>query len=718
MDLSLLNPQQLEAVLTTEGPLLILAGAGSGKTSVLVHRIAYLIEEEGVSPARILAITFTNKAARELADRLSEMVGAAGARIWARTFHSACLQILRFEVEATDLRPNFVIYDTSDQLSILKRILKHRNIDADVLRPGAVLATISHIKNTYFDLEEGLARYSAEGLLPEQTAAVIGDYQRTLVENNAVDFDDILCKTVALFKAHPDILARYQDRFRYILVDEYQDTNPIQYALIHLLAAANRNLCVVGDDDQSIYEWRGADVQNILRFEEDYPEAKVIKLEENYRSTKTILALASGVIAHNSLRKDKTLWTQNPQGEKAIFYEAADDRDEAAFIVRQIRDIMAKSDYHYRDFAVLLRTQAQFRANEEMLVQQQLPYRIYGGIKFFQRREIKDVLAYLYVIANPDDAVSMQRIINIPKRGVGPQTWQKILDFHLAHRGQSLVDALADPALKVLAKFRAALARFHDLIVEGRSLAGEGEMAPLVDFVIHETGYLTHLYDRDPTGAEIDEDNLGEFLSLAREFDLEERPYEARTLAGFLEGIALYTDLDSASSDEDSVSVMTMHASKGLEFPFVFVAGFEQDLFPHIRAKNENAGLEEERRLCYVAFTRARDQLFITCARQRLVHGRLMANGPSEFFPELDPAYYTNVSQQRHHQNVVAPSHRKAPAPAAEWRVGEKLLHASWGEGLVCAIDPAEASRITVAFPDKGLKTLDARFAPIRKKEG
>lgn len=717
MDLSVLNPQQLEAVLTTEGPLLILAGAGSGKTNVLVHRVAYLIEECRVSPFHILAITFTNKAANEMRDRIIDMIGEKGARIWARTFHSACLQILRFEVEHTSLEPNFVIYDTSDQLSIVKRILRARNIDSDALKPGAVLNNISHLKNTYFDLEEGLALYAKDSMLPELTLEVIAEYQETLASNNAIDFDDILCMTVKLFKTHPDILESYQDRFQYIMVDEYQDTNRIQYELVHLLAEKYRNICVVGDDDQSIYEWRGADVQNILSFEKDYPDATVIKLEENYRSTKTILNLANAVIAHNMTRKEKALWTENAEGEKVVYYEAEDDRDEAYFIVRQIKDMMAKSDYHYRDFAILIRTTAQFRAIEQVLVDARLPYKIYGGIKFFQRREIKDVLAYLYVIANPNDAVNMRRVINIPKRGIGEQTWNKIVDFHVTHTDTSLVDALVDPELKVSAKVKKSLKEFHAFIQEGRELAGDYEMEPLLDYVINVSGYVNYLYDTDPVAAELDMDNINEFLSMAKEFDLRDMEYEQRNLSGFLEEIALYTDLDQSDGDGDTVSVMTMHSSKGLEFPVVFVAGFEQDLFPHFRAKNENESLEEERRLCYVAFTRAKDQLFITSARQRLIHGRFMYNPPSEFFEELDPRYFTNVSQARHHKNIVPPVHRKAPTPPAAYRIGEKVLHQSWGEGVIVSIDPNEDTKITVAFPAQGLKTLDARYAPIQKNE-
>ncbi len=717
MDLSTLNPQQLEAVLTTEGPLLILAGAGSGKTNVLVHRISYLIEECGISPFNILAITFTNKAANEMRDRIINMIGEKGAYIWARTFHSACLQILRFEAEHTSLNANFVIYDTSDQLSIIKRILKERNLDADYLKPSSVLSNISHLKNTYFDLAEAINLYEKNGALPETILDVIREYQKTLQNNNAIDFDDILCMTVKLFKEHPDILDHYQDRFQYIMVDEYQDTNRIQYEFIHLLGEKYQNICVVGDDDQSIYEWRGADVQNILSFEKDYPKTKVIKLEENYRSTKTILNLANAVIGNNSMRKDKVLWTRNEEGSKVVYYEAEDDRDEAYFIVRQIKDIMSKSNYHYCDFAVLIRTTAQFRSIEKVFVDNRLPYKIYGGIKFFQRREIKDILAYLYTIANPNDAVNLHRIINIPKRGIGEQTWNKIIDFHLQHSEVTLVDCLINPELNISKKAKEALKDFHAFITEGKEIALEYEMEPLLDYVINQSGYIKYLYDADPIAAELDMDNINEFLSVAKEFDIKDRSYEEKNLSGFLEEIALYTDLDQSSMNEDTVSIMTMHSSKGLEFPVVFIAGFEQELFPHFRAKKENAGIEEERRLCYVAFTRAKDQLFITSARQRLIHGRFMYNPPSEFFSELDERYYTNVSKVRHHKNIVAVNHRKEPKTAPSYIIGEKVIHNSWGEGVIVSVDSEEKTKITVAFPSQGLKTLDARFAPIRKNE-
>ena len=714
MDLTTLNSQQLEAVLTTEGPLLILAGAGSGKTNVLVHRIAYLIEECNVSPYHILAITFTNKAANEMRDRIIDMIGERGSRIWARTFHSACLQILRFEVEHTDLKENFGIYDTSDQLSIVKRILKQRNIDADVLKPSSVLNGISKIKNKFFDLNEGLKRVAEAGSLPEIVIDVIEEYQATLQENNAIDFDDILCLVVKLFKTHPDILEQYQERFQYIMVDEYQDTNKIQYELIHLLAAKYENICVVGDDDQSIYEWRGADVQNILSFEKYHENAKIIKLEENYRSTKKILHLANAVIANNETRKEKALWTQNEEGEPIVYYEADDDRDEGHFIVRQIKDIMNKSNYSYGDFAVLIRTSSQFRSLEEVFLKNGVPYRIYGGIKFFQRKEIKDILAYLSVLANPNDSVNMKRIINIPKRGIGEQTWNKLLDFKMEHQPLSLVDVLTAPELKTSAKVKNALKSFSEFIENGRVVASEQEMEPLLNYVIKESGYVNYLYDSDPVAADLTMDNIEEFLSIAKEFDLREMDYEDRNLSGFLEEIALYTDLDQSAEGLDSVSLMTMHSSKGLEFPVVFVAGFEENLFPHIRAKEEK-GLEEERRLCYVAFTRAEDMLFITRAEKRMIHGRFMYNQPSEFVDELDERYYTNVSKKRYFKNEVTATRKKPAVAPAAFNVGDKVKHSSWGDGVVVAVDSDDDTKITVAFPSEGLKTISTQYAPIEK---
>lgn len=727
MDLTRLNPEQLDAATTTEGPLLIFAGAGSGKTNVLVHRIAYLIQEKEVSPFNILAITFTNKAANEMRDRIIEMIGDRGRHIWARTFHSACLQILRFEVEDTILNPNFVIYDTSDQLTIVKRILKERNIDSDFLKPSAVLGNVSSIKDKYYDVYQGIEDYRAEGRLPELTLEVIEEYQRTLLANNAADFDDLLCYTVKLFRDHPDILERYQDRFKYIMVDEYQDTNKIQYELVHLLAEKYRNVCVVGDDDQSIYEWRGADISNILSFEKDYPEAKVVKLEKNYRSTKTILNLANGVVANNTVRKKKRLWTENAVGEKVVYYEADDDREEAQYIVDQIEDLMKRNNYEYKDFAVLIRTNAQFRSIEEGFLQNGIPYRVYGGVKFFQRREIKDILAYLYVIANPNDAVNMQRVINIPKCGIGAQTWQKILSHHTEHPEMTLLDSLSASSLKVSSKVKKALASFTELISDAKEIAEDHPMEELVNFVIRESGYISYLYDRDPYGAEADEENLNELLSIAASYDQDELEDDKRSLAGFLEGIALYTDLDqdkNADEEEnDKVSIMTMHSSKGLEFPVVFVAGFEVDLFPHSLAKKEEYGMEEERRLCYVAFTRAKERLFVTGARQRMLRGQFFMKEPSEFLAEMDDRYYVDKTENRKLFNDVFSS-KKSFEPAREkkkleevglFSAGDKVYHNSWGEGTVVNVDPQDPACVTVVFPTQGLKVLDVRYAPIKR---
>lgn len=726
MNLERLNPEQKDAVLTTEGPLLIFAGAGSGKTNVLVHRIAYLIEHCGVSPHNILAITFTNKAANEMRDRIIDMIGEKGRYLWARTFHSAFLQILRFEVEHTDLKPNFVIYDTADQLALIKRLLKEYSVDPDDLKPGTVLGCASKIKQRYYDVQEGIDVYREEKLYPDLTLQIIEEYQKNLATNNAIDFDDILCYAVKLFKEHPDILERYQRRFKYILVDEYQDTNMMQYELVNLLAAKYRNICVVGDDDQSIYEWRGADISNILSFEKDYPEARVVKLEKNYRSTQMILNLANSVIANNTIRKNKKLWTENELGDKVIYHEADDDRDEAQYIVDQIEKLMREDGYDYKDFAILIRTNAQFRSLEEGLLKNGIPYRVYGGMKFFQRREIKDILAYLYVIANPDDAVSMQRIINVPKRGVGAQTWQKILGHQNTYPSPSLLDSLTAPTLNVSTKVKRALFGFTSFIEEAKEIAEKNNMSDLVSFVINDSGYLNYIYEKDPIGAEADEENLNELISIAAAFDMDDIEDEKRNLTGFLESIALYTDLDQDKNereeDNDKVSVMTMHSSKGLEFPVVFIAGFEKNLFPHGLAKATN-GMEEERRLCYVAFTRAKKKLYIIRADHRLLRGHITSNDLSEFFFEMDDRYYKSDSENfsvsdvlPSLKNMFSSSKKESLAePETIFNVGDKISHKKWGPGVVVSVDPDDPMDVKVAFENGSLKELNMRYAPAEK---
>lgn len=718
MDLSSLNPQQRQAVETIDRPLLILAGAGSGKTNVLVHRIAYLIDQ-GVSPYSILAITFTNKAAGEMKSRIEDLIGPDASHVWARTFHSTCLQILRINTEEAGLKDNFVIYDSGDQLSICKHILRDMNIDTDVLSPRTLLSQISNLKNLHDDFKDVLADLSSQEI-PQVVYDGAKAYQETLVSNNAIDFDDILAYAVRLLKTHPDVLNYYRNRFRYILVDEYQDTNQIQYELIRLLSGPHNNICVVGDDDQSIYEWRGANVRNILNFEKDHPDAVVIKLEENYRSTKKILQLANSVIAHNDMRKPKQMWTENVEGQPAIYYEASDDRDEGSFIARQIKDLRMKASYNYSDFAILIRTTSQFRSLEETLLMNRIPYRIFGGIKFFSRREIKDILAYLSIVSNPNDSLNMQRVINIPKRGIGEKTWDKIMTYHRSHPEKTLVDCLTDPALKLSAKAGKAIHSFHDLIMEAKALSQDGSIADLVDLILEESGYRDYIAENTSSTPEISADYIDEFYSMAQEFDARDLPLEQRTLASFLEEIALYTDLDQTEDGTDAVNLMTMHASKGLEFPVVFVAGFEENLFPHARslADDPDRGLEEERRLCYVSFTRAKDYLYITRADKRLVHGRFSYNGTSSFYYEMDPDAYVNASDKGHWRNSVSQGLSKPPrpqTPSQTWKAGDHLIHGSWGEGVVVKVDKEDNNKITVAFPNQGIKVLSADYAPITK---
>lgn len=719
MDLSLLNPEQRQAVTTVDRPLLILAGAGSGKTNVLVHRIAYLIEELGVSPYSILAITFTNKAAKEMKTRIEGLIGPAAKHVWARTFHSTCLQILRANVEEAGLQSNFVIYDSGDQLSICKHVLNDMNVDTEILSPRTLLSQISSLKNQHYNYSDVLAELSSKDV-PQIVYEGAKTYQQTLTDNNAIDFDDILTFTVRMLKTHPDILVYYQNRFRYLLVDEYQDTNQIQYELIRLLSGPNNNVCVVGDDDQSIYEWRGANVQNILNFESDYPNTAIIKLEKNYRSTKTILRLANSVIAHNVTRKPKHMWTDNIEGQPAIYYEASDDRDEGSFIARQIQDLRSKASYQYSDFAILIRTTSQFRSLEETLLMNRIPYRIFGGTKFFSRREIKDILAYLSVVSNPNDALNMERIINIPKRGIGVKTWEKLLSFHKSHRDMTLLDCLTDPALKLSEKVRREAEAFSALITSAKKIAQDGSIAKLMEFILEESGYRAFIAENTTSTPEISADYIDEFFSIAKDFDIRDLPLEQRTLAAFLEEISLYTDLDQSDDGNDAVNLMTMHASKGLEFPVIFVAGFEENLFPHARSLSDDPdrGLEEERRLCYVSFTRACDYLYITRADKRLIHGRFAYNGPSFFYNEMNPDAFINASDKGHWCNSVSQGLSKPPKPKPQpalWKAGDHLVHGSWGEGVVVKVEAGDAVKLTVAFPNQGIKVLSAEFAPITK---
>ena len=637
-----LNKQQQEAVTTTKGPLLIIAGAGSGKTKVLTHRMAYLIQQENVSPKEILAVTFTNKAAAEMRERVATLVGPESQGVWLSTFHSLGVRILRRDINKLDRENNFVIFSTADQTAVIKDILKELNIDSKKYPPALFLGNISKAKNELLTLEGFQAQ--AQDFLQAVTARVYEFYQKKLRENNALDFDDLIMKTVQLLQTRPDVLERYQENFRYLMVDEYQDTNQAQYQLVKLLAARYRNLCVVGDEDQSIYGWRGADIRNILDFERDYPEAKVIKLEENYRSTQVILDAANGVIRNNQERKEKQLRTSQKGGENVVYYRADDQYDEARFIAQEIRRMYLNGERKFSDFALLYRTNAQSRVFEEVFMREGVPYKIVGGTKFYDRKEIKDIIAYLRIIFNPLDSVSLFRIINVPKRSIGDSTVEKInkfaqeksLPFYQALNQIDQIDTLSARSKQSVKKF---------LVLIENLKQTSGSIRQLINAILEQTGYLNELERENSPEAEGRIENLKEFLSVAEEFS--QRNPEG-TLDLFLEQITLVSDVDSLDEEENGVILMTLHSAKGLEFPIVFMVGMEEGIFPHFRALNAasqgiNREMEEERRLCYVGITRAREQLYLTSAWQRMLYGSMSCNFVSRFLEEIPSSLLVRI---------------------------------------------------------------------------
>ncbi|WP_339300338.1 DNA helicase PcrA [Paenibacillus sp. FSL K6-2441] len=634
---SRLNPQQRQAVEATEGPLLIMAGAGSGKTRVLTHRIAYLIATRKAPPWAILAITFTNKAAREMQDRVSRLVGGPEGRdIWVSTFHSMCVRILRRDIERIGFTSNFSILDSTDQLSVIRNCMKEQNIDTKKFEPKAVQAAISTAKNeliTPQQYEHKIGDYF-EGIV----AKIYAQYQRQLRQNNSLDFDDLIMKTIELFKAAPDVLDFYQKKFQYIHVDEYQDTNRAQYMLCRMLADKHHRICVVGDSDQSIYRWRGADISNILNFEKDYPEAKTILLEQNYRSTSTILNAANEVIGHNTGRKPKKLWTDKAGGDKIKVYRAETEHDEGYFVTTEIHNSV-KSGRNYRDHAILYRTNAQSRVIEEILIKSDIPYQIVGGIKFYDRKEIKDLLAYLRVLSNPDDDISLTRIINVPKRGIGDTTVAKLADA-AAQRGTSIYRVLeVVDDLGIAGRTRNALVEFFDMIHGLHQMVPYLSVTELTEKLLEVTQYRLELQNENTLEARSRLENIDEFLSVTMEF---ENNNEDKSLVSFLTDLALIADIDSMNDNsdaekpnDDAVVLMTMHSAKGLEFPVVFIIGMEEGVFPHSRAFLDNEELEEERRLAYVGITRAEEKLYLSCAQMRTLFGRTTANPPSRFLDEI-----------------------------------------------------------------------------------
>ena len=728
-----LNPMQQEAVYTTNGPLLILAGAGSGKTRVLTHRIAYLIDECGVNPWNILAITFTNKAAGEMRERVDDIVGFGSEQIWVSTFHSACVKILRRFADLLGYERNFVIYDTDDQKHVMKEICKRLHIDTKVHKERAILSAISSAKNEMIDAK-AYALNAAEDYSKKRIADAYLEYEKTLYKNNAMDFDDLLVKTVEVLRNNEDVLNYYQERFKYIMVDEYQDTNTVQFRLVSLLAGKYRNLCVVGDDDQSIYKFRGANIYNILNFEKEFPDAKVIKLEQNYRSTKNILDAANSVIKNNKGRKAKRLWTENETGDKIVFHQYQNEYDEAYQIVEEIDKTVAQNKAQYHDFAILYRTNAQSRVLEEKFVAKSIPYKVVGGVNFYQRKEIKDILAYLKTIDNGRDNLSVQRIINVPKRGIGAASVSKAVEY-AQERDMSLFDALeCCEDIPRLGKTAEKIKGFVNMIAVFRAQSEYISLAELLENILEETGYIKELEEEYEEQAEARIENIDELMNKIIAYEQEE---EEPTLSGFLENVALVADIDSLDESEDYVMLMTLHSAKGLEFPYVYMCGMEDGLFPSYMTivSDDPDEIEEERRLCYVGITRAKKKLTMTCARSRMVRGSTQYNRPSRFVSEISPALFdkgrvpekvkpelhipksTVYSKKQTADNII--SYGKAfevkKASALDYTVGDTVKHIKFGTGVVINIvDGGKDYEVTVDFEKSGVKKMFASFAKLK----
>jgi len=724
--LKALNPRQQEAVQTVDGPLLIIAGAGSGKTRVLTYRMAYLISECQVKPYNILAVTFTNKAAQEMKERIKQLIGAVGDQLWVSTFHSTCVQILRADADKIGLQRSFLIFDTADQQMVIRDCMKELNLDSKQFEVRALLGSISNAKNQLLTPE--LYKKQAADFWTTTVARVYEKYQNKLVENNALDFDDLIMYTVYLFNERPDVLGKYQQRFQYIMVDEYQDTNHSQYTLVNLLAQKHQNLCVVGDDDQSIYAFRGADIRNIIDFEKDYPQAKVIKLEQNYRSTQNILKAANHVISNNTQRKGKELFTQNPEGDLLFFYQAEDERQEANFIAETIREGLAEGKHTYQDYTILYRTHAQSRIIEEIFMQRAIPYRIVSGLRFYDRKEIKDLTAYLRLIANPYDNYSFRRIINEPKRGLGDVTISRV-ESYAESQGISLFQALDSLAEipNLTGKYQKELANFKNLIDDLRQSSESLSITDLVDKVLIDSGYLQALRSQKTVEAEVREENLKEFKTVTWQFDQEEQA----DLNTFLEKISLMSDVDNYDQDANVVTMMTLHAAKGLEFPVVFLVGMEDGVFPSSRSLWEPGQIEEERRLAYVGITRAEEQLYLTCARRRTLFGQVSQNPVSTFVKEIPAELIeevekpTSIYSQMSFASMPKPIQKSGLAanfdrPRSlganlEFKVGDRVRHAQWGEGMIVAISGAKQDMLHIVLANNEIKKVLAGVAPLEK---
>lgn len=743
-----LNKEQYEAVTTVNGPLLVIAGAGSGKTRVLTHRIAYLISEMGVKPWNVLAITFTNKAAKEMKERIEKILGEDIAKdMWVGTFHSVCVRMLRREIERLGFDRNFLIFDTTDSKTIIKECIKELNLDDKLFGDKYLMGEISKAKNDMIDCVRYENMYASDYRL-SKVSKVYSLYQEKLRKNNAVDFDDIINHTIKILKENEEVLAYYQDKFKYILVDEYQDTNKSQDMLINLLAKVNQNICVVGDDQQSIYKFRGADIANILNFEKNYSETKIIKLEQNYRSTQKILELANAVIKNNKGNVDKKLWTQNDEGSKPKFFQGSDEYDEANYVISQIKSLKREEYYSYSDFTILYRTNAQSRVFEEILMREGIPYRVIGGQKFYERKEIKDIIAYLRIVSNTNDNISLKRIINEPKRGIGKTTLEQVEEI-AARYEISMFDVIKDIDKYTTTRANSALRDFANFVLKMKEETNSIEK--LTSKILKESGYMQMLENEKTTEAEGRIENLGEFLNVVIDF---ENQNADNTLVDFLENLALVTDLDNVEESQENVLLMTLHTAKGLEFKNVFMVGMEDGLFPSYRSIGEDAEVEEERRLCYVGITRAKENLFLTCAKSRTIFGSTSYAMPSRFLSEVSESLFDGelkkkkqyeedsfYGYERYESNIDNAVYSfgkfdQAPQKAFSFRtaesflqkvnanedvdlnkfaVGQMIEHKKFGIGEITNIEPEDDDlKIEISFEKVGTKRLMAKFADLK----
>ena len=760
-----LNNKQYEAVITTEGPVLVIAGAGSGKTKVLTHKIAYLMQEKNVLPWNILAITFTNKAANEMKERITTLVGESAKDIWMGTFHSICVRILRKHIDQIGYDSSFIIFDTSDQKSLIKKCLKELQIDDKQYSEKMVQAEISNAKNEMLEPDQYAFKVHGD-FRREKIATVYELYQKKLKENNAIDFDDIINFTIKIFTEKPEIANYYSSKFQYVLVDEYQDTNKSQFTLVKILAEVHKNITVVGDNDQGIYSFRGADISNILNFEKDFSNTKIIKLEQNYRCTGNILKTANAIIKNNETKYEKKLWTQNDEGTLPRVYSADNEYDEASFIVEQISRLKKEKDYKYSDFAVLYRMNTQSRAIEDILRREAVPYKMVGGLKFYERKEIKDIISYLRLIQNPSDNLSLIRIINEPKRGIGKTSLDQV-EAISNQQGISMYEIIKDANLYGLNRVYLKSRDFIDFIENTRGKKDTMAISELVKYILKKSGYIKALEDEKTIEAENRIENLDEFLTVAMEFEKEE---VENTLQNFLEGMTLSSDIDNVEETEDSVTLMTLHSAKGLEFPVVFLVGMEEGIFPGFRSIGEPEAIEEERRLCYVGVTRARENLFLTCSKMRTVFGSTSCNLPSRFLEEIPKelldgyedtfgtgfnkpkeekeyawTYGNNSSTSKINKyNIKDVPEKKAVASTVFGKVssfgrsaesflngitkssestnidlskyvsGVRVFHKKFGEGTITKTEPeGEDLKVDISFDKVGHKRLMAKFAKL-----